>query len=119
MSPTGGRRWVWAGSWPCSARGAATGWGGGSRSQVLSYPWSSVRFMTAGAFGRAVGRLRAAVDELLAADVSELEQASLLDALKAFEDQRRRLEAVDQRLLMQANDSGLATACASASVAAL
>jgi len=63
-----------------------------------------------------VTRLAAVVDELQRADLSGLEDASLVEALRAFETQRRRLEAVDQRLLAQAAQVRLPASCAAATL---
>ena len=73
--------------------------------------------MAAGEFQRLVGRLAAVTDELLSVDLTGLERAELVRAIEGFERQRRRLEAVDQRLIMQANDSHLAASCGQQSVA--
>jgi hypothetical protein len=76
-----------------------------------------VRFVVSGEFDQALARLRADVDELLCADVSGLEEASLVQALRDFEGQRRRLEAVEHRLVKQANDTHLPSSCATRTVA--
>ena len=55
-----------------------------------------------------LGQLRGCVDALLSVDVSGLVGRRLVEALEALEVQRRRLAAVDQRLLVQANDTALA-----------
>lgn len=82
-------------------------------------PLGYVRFMATAAFDSAVAQLAAAVDELLAADVSGLERGELIAAARVLETQRRRLEAVDQRLIVQAQRSRLAAECAAPSVAAV
>ncbi|MGA9857609.1 MAG: DUF222 domain-containing protein, partial [Solirubrobacteraceae bacterium] len=56
----------------------------------------------------AVGLLRAAVDALLAADLTALSSTELTALLSAVEVQRRRGEAVDQRLLAEAVERGVA-----------
>jgi len=70
-----------------------------------------------GEFDRAVAGLSAAVDSLLCADLSSLEEGSLVEALRGFEAQRRRLEAVEHRLIKQANDTYLPASCATRTVA--
>ena len=61
--------------------------------------------------------MSAAVDGLLGAEVSELEEAALVSALRSFEMQRRRLEAVEHRLIKQVNDTHLPASCATRTVA--
>src|SRR3954464_5688501 len=73
--------------------------------------------MAAGEFDQGLARLRADVEELLRADVSGLDEGSLVEALRGFERQRRRLEAVEHRLIKQANDTHLPSACATRTVA--
>ena len=55
-----------------------------------------------------MGQLRAALDTLLAADLSRLGGAEVLEVLEAVEAQRRRLAAVDQVLLAEVEQRGLA-----------
>jgi hypothetical protein len=70
------------------------------RSKIVR-PEFYVRFVaSAGAFDQAIDDLRGCVDRLLAADVSELTEAALVEALRSFETQRRRLEAVEHRLTL-------------------
>ena len=58
--------------------------------------------MASGEFDQALARLRADVDSLLCAAVSGLEEASLVEALRSFEAQRRRLDVLaGQRLCDQ------------------
>src|SRR4051812_21761495 len=80
-------------------------------------PLFYVRFVASEQFDEAVADLRECVDRLLTANVSELEEASLVEALRGFERQRRRLEAVEHRLIKQANDTYLPSACATRTVA--
>src|SRR3954471_9304604 len=56
----------------------------------------------------AVALLRAGVDALLGAPVERLAATDLASVLEAIEVQRRRLEAVDQRLLAAASHAGVA-----------
>src|SRR4051794_18473797 len=65
----------------------------------------------------AVALLRAGVDALLGAPVEGLAATELASVLKAVEVQRRRLEAVDQRLLAAASSAGVAAAFGQAGVA--
>src|SRR4051794_20978933 len=58
----------------------------------------------------AVAQLRAGVDALLGAPVDGLAATELASMLEAAEVQRRRLEAVDQRLLAAASSAGVAAA---------
>ena len=73
--------------------------------------------MASGEFDQALARLRADVDALMVAELSTLEEASLVEALRGFERQRRRLEAVEHRLIKQANDTQLPAACATRTIA--
>src|SRR3954469_12529233 len=84
---------------------------------IFVVPLFYVRFVASGEFGAAVAQLGAAVDELLCADVSALDEGCLVEALRGFERQRRRLEAVEHRLIKQANDTHLPAACATRTVA--
>src|SRR5690349_4115566 len=65
--------------------------------------------MITGAVGEAVALLRAGVDALLAVPVDGLDAAGFVPLLEAVELQRRRLEAVDQRLLAGASQAGVAS----------
>src|SRR4051794_41964876 len=65
----------------------------------------------------AVALLRAGVDALLGAPVERLAATDLASVLEAVEVQRRRLEAVDQRLLAAASSAGVAAAFGQAGVA--
>src|SRR4051794_36863944 len=65
----------------------------------------------------AVAQLRAGVDALLGAPVDGLAATELASVLEAVEVQRRRLEAVDQRLLAAASTAGVAAAFGQAGVA--
>ena len=65
--------------------------------------------MITGAVDEAVALLRAGVDALLAAPVEGLDAAGFVPLLAAVEVQRRRLEAVDQRLLAGATVAGVAS----------
>ena len=73
--------------------------------------------MASGEFDRALAKLGAGVDDLLHADVCDLDEGSLVEALRGFERQRRRLEAVEHRLIKQANDTYLPAACATRTIA--
>src|SRR3954454_23579484 len=59
--------------------------------------------MTSGDVSSAIAGLQAGVDGLLAVPVEGLAPVELTSALEAMEVQRRRLEAVDQRLLAAAS----------------
>jgi len=87
------------------------------RSLNIVVPLSYVLFVASGEFDEGLAQLTAAADSLLAADVSSLEAATLVEALRRFEAQRRRLEAVEHRLLRQANDTHLPASCAMRTVA--
>ncbi len=65
--------------------------------------------MITGAVDEAVALLRAGVDALLEAPVEGLDAAGFVPLLEAVEVQRRRLEAVDQRLLAGAAHAGVAS----------
>ncbi len=65
--------------------------------------------MITGAVGEAVTLLRRAVDALLAVPVQGLEAAGFVSLLEVVEGQRRRLEALDQRLLAGAASAGVAS----------
>ena len=56
----------------------------------------------------AVESLRADVDVLLSADLTSLSSTEVAGLVADLESQRRRLEAVDQRLLAEVTDRGLA-----------
>src|SRR4051812_35341775 len=73
--------------------------------------------MSEGDESAAVGQLRAGVDALLGAPVDGLAATELASLLEAVEVQRRRLEAVDQRLLAAASTAGVAAAFGQAGVA--
>src|SRR3954447_10317697 len=62
--------------------------------------------MITGAVDEAVALLRAGVDALLAVPVDGLEAVEFVRVIEAVEVQRRRLEAVDQRLLAGASGAG-------------
>src|SRR3954454_17831265 len=57
----------------------------------------------------AVALLRAGVDALLAVPVEGLDASQFVRVIEAVEVQRRRLEAVDQRLLAGASAAGVAS----------
>src|SRR3954453_13092928 len=65
--------------------------------------------MITGAVDEAVALLRAGVDALLAVPVDGLEAVEFVRVIEAVEVQRRRLEAVDQRLLAGASAAGVAS----------
>src|SRR3954454_10566914 len=67
------------------------------------------RSMITGAVDEAVALLRAGVDALLAVPVEGLEAVECVRVVEAVEVQRRRLEAVDQRLLAGASAAGVAS----------
>src|SRR4051812_49482163 len=73
--------------------------------------------MSEGDVAAAVAQLRAGVDALLGAPVEGLAATDLASVLEAVEVQRRRLEAVDQRLLAAASTAGVAAAFGQAGVA--
>src|SRR3954468_10495543 len=73
--------------------------------------------MSEGDVAAAVAQLRAGVDALLAAPGEGLAATELASVLEAVEVQRRRLEAVDQRLLAAASTAGVAAAFGQAGVA--
>src|SRR3954470_15952708 len=62
--------------------------------------------MIMGAVDEAVALLRAGVDALLSTPVDGLEAVEFVRVIEAVEVQRRRLEAVDQRLLAGASAAG-------------
>src|SRR3954471_18714199 len=63
--------------------------------------------MINGGISSAVAQLRAGVDALLAEPVDGLAAADLASVIESVEVQRRRLEAVDQRLLAPASSAHL------------
>src|SRR3954467_3560246 len=67
------------------------------------------RSMITRAVDEAVALLRAGVDALLAVPVDGLEAVEFVRVIEAVEVQRRRLEAVDQRLLAGASAAGVAS----------
>src|SRR3954454_4106734 len=67
--------------------------------------------MTSGDVSSAIAGLQAGVDGLLAVPVEGLAPTELTSALEAMEVQRRRFEAVDQRLLAAASSAGVAASC--------
>src|SRR3954468_23862575 len=73
--------------------------------------------MSEGDVAAAVALLRAGVDALLGAPVEGLAATELASVLEAVEVQRRRLEAVDQRLLAAAASAGVAAVFGQAGVA--
>src|SRR3954465_6637785 len=73
--------------------------------------------MSVGDATAAVALLRAGVDALLGAAVEGLSPTDLASVLESVEVQRRRLEAVDQRLLAAASTAGVAAAFGQAGVA--
>src|SRR3954465_15680117 len=84
--------------------------GGRCRLSVVVVSARIVR-MSEGDASAAVGQLRAGVDALLGAPVEGLAATELASVLEAVEVQRRRLEAVDQRLLAAAaSTAGVAAA---------
>src|SRR5438309_9794095 len=64
--------------------------------------------MDAGPVADAVALLRAAVDGLLAASLSSSSSVEVATLLSSLETERRRLEAVDQRLLAEVTERGVA-----------
>src|SRR4051794_41925888 len=64
--------------------------------------------MSSGDVSTAVAQLRSGVDALLSAPVESLAATDLASLLERVEVQRRRLEAVDQRLLAAASGAGVA-----------
>src|SRR4051794_36027507 len=68
-----------------------------------SYVCSRIVRMSSGDVSAAIAGLQAGVDGLLAVPVEGLAPIELTSALEAMEVQRRRLEAVDQRLLAAAS----------------
>src|SRR4051812_49823103 len=73
--------------------------------------------MSEGDATAAVAGLEAAVDGLLGVSADSLAATELASVLEAIEVQRRRLEAVDQRLLAAASTAGVAAAFGQAGVA--
>src|SRR4051812_49613987 len=73
--------------------------------------------MSEGDATAAVAGLEAAVDGLLGVPVDSLAATELASLLGAVEVQRRRLEAVDQRLLAAASTAGVAAAFGQAGIA--
>src|SRR3954447_25813308 len=65
--------------------------------------------MITGAVDEAVALLRAGVDALLEVSVDGLDAVEFVRVIEAVEVQRRRLEAVDQRLLAGASAAGVAS----------
>src|SRR3954453_9060614 len=59
----------------------------------------------------AVAQLRAGVDALLAAPMEGLAATELTALLQTLEVERRRLEAVDPRLMAAGSTAGVAAAC--------
>src|SRR4051794_36868377 len=81
----------------------------GRRRQVSSWSLRHIIVrMSDEAVAVVVAALQAAVDGLLAAPVEGLSSAELASLLERVEVQRRRLEAVDQRLLAAASTAGVA-----------
>src|SRR5438067_13686329 len=64
--------------------------------------------MDAGTVEEAVALLRAAVDGLLNASLSAQSSVEVTSLLAALETERRRLEAVDQRVLAEVTERGIA-----------
>src|SRR4051812_11517130 len=64
--------------------------------------------MDAGPVADSVALLRAAVDGLLAASLSAESSVEVVSLLVSLEVQRRRLEAVDQRVLAEVTERGIA-----------
>src|SRR3954454_2480569 len=73
--------------------------------------------MSGGDATAAVAGLEAAVDGLLGVSADGLAATDLASLLEAIEVQRRRLEAVDQRLLAAASSAGVAAAVGQPGVA--
>src|SRR5579875_2228428 len=69
--------------------------------------------------GAAVDAVRDGVDGLLSAELTSLSSTELTALVADMETQRRRLEAVDQRLLAEVADRGLAGEFGATSVADL
>src|SRR3954469_2160974 len=72
--------------------------------------WARIVRMSEGDATAAVAGLEAAVDGLLGVSADGLAATELASLLEAIEVQRRRLEAVDQRLLAAASTAGVAAA---------
>src|SRR3954449_4995991 len=72
--------------------------------------------MSSGDVSTAVAQLRSGVHALLSAPVESLAATEFASILEAVEVQRRRLEAVDQRLLAAASSAGVAAAFGQAGV---
>src|SRR4051794_13820550 len=76
----------------------------------MSYVCSRIVRMSSGDVSAAIAALQADVDDLLAVPVEGLAPTELTSALEAMEVQRRRLEAVDQRVLAAAWSAGVPAA---------
>src|SRR3954469_2654717 len=77
-------------------------------SSFLSYPCRSVGFVITGEVSAALAQLRQSVDAMLAAPSDALAATDLASVIESIEVQRRRLEAVDQKLLGAASAAGVA-----------
>src|SRR3954470_1644066 len=75
----------------------------GVEPQNLSAVWHIIKHMVIEEIASTIDRLRAAVDDLLAAPVDALAATDLASVIESIEVQRRRLEAVDQKLLATAS----------------
>ena len=75
-----------------------------SLTEKLSDPGSSVRFVGATGVGSVVAALAAAVDGLLSADLTGVSSTELTQVLAGVEVQRRRLDAVDVRLVAEVEE---------------
>src|SRR3954463_4364931 len=76
-------------------------------SSFLSYPCRSVGFVITGEVSAPLAQLRQGVDAMLAAPLDALAAAELASVIESIEVQRRRLEAVDQKLLATASSAHL------------
>src|SRR3954451_10166295 len=101
---------------PVAERADSVSTGERRRARVVIVSARIVR-MSVGDGSAAVAQLRAGVDALLGAPVDGLAATELTSVLEAVEVQRRRLEAVDQRLLAAASTVGVAAAFGQAGVA--
>src|SRR3954454_23484132 len=89
---------------PAGETGLSTGVG---RSQKVSDVDYIIERMTSGEIASTLDRLRADVDDLLAAPFDGLAATDLASVIESVEVQRRRLEAVDQKLLATASSAHL------------
>src|SRR4051794_520430 len=78
------------------------------RRRKLSDPCRSVGFVITGEVSAALAQLRQGVEAVLSAPVDALAAADLASVIESVETERRRLEAVDQKLLAAASVAGVA-----------